>query len=203
MLRVFGWWSGPFNESFSFFFRIPTKLNVSLSKFPLIFKSRGLSIFKEGERFTSSNHGLQRSLEKLNLLHIGVQHNVVPKQFVTVRATHIVLFKRLRGLLLDAHQTFHYHIVYLWPHKNCVDSLFLKMRAQGRKAPLKASIIVLGVLLNEKLRCTYTVLNIVDIVFVYAIVCKMTELWLFTDNIVVVVHFTCKPYQSFPIQVNS
>ena len=108
---------------------------MSLSRFPLILRSRGLSIPRLGDRFTSNSHGLPNNTVKQRcrefLLEVCVKQDVVAKQFETIIATHVV-FEHLRaGLFVDADQTLNDNIVDFGPHQVRIDSLGREVLTQG------------------------------------------------------------------------
>jgi len=60
--------------------RTPTRLNVSTIRLVFIFKSRGESVARDGDRFTSINHGLYL-LDMKVLLKVAVDEYIIAKKF--------------------------------------------------------------------------------------------------------------------------
>jgi len=55
------------------------------------------------------------------------------------------------NVVVAAGQRFHNHIVNARPHEVHVDAYLLKVITEGRQAPLKADIVLLGILILHKL----------------------------------------------------
>ena len=125
----------------------PARLNVSLRRLPLILRSNGLSNASEGERLTSSSHGLYLIIIKLYyLLKIIIQDDVVTEEFKTICSMDVSLLRLNLYLFFNTDKALDNNIIYLRPHKVKIDSLLFKMITQSIKTPFEPTIVVIGIL---------------------------------------------------------
>lgn len=125
-------------------FLTPTRLKVSTMSPDLIFVSKGESVARDGERFTSINHGLFKIKNILYLLKIWINEDIKSKQLKAI----VLVRQFLKVAIYDwvyRKDRLNYDIVYLRPEQVQVNAYLFKVHRKCSQAPFVPRVVLLGI----------------------------------------------------------